>query len=86
MRGRNSTSAWVKFITILGIIGVLMGVAAALPYLPGAIGAFTQHFQEPTGDTLVTSVKYVVAIVIAFAVPTTILGIFIAVVTGQADV
>jgi len=69
-------------VKILAVVGIIMGILSALPYLPGAIGSYFQHFQNPTSGKLVTSVKYTVALFVAFAVPTTLLGIFIAVVTG----
>lgn len=78
----NQGSPWTLIVTAFGVLGVVVGILAALPHLPGAVGAFLQHLQNPTPETLVTSVKYVVAIVVAFAVPTTLIGILIAAVGG----
>lgn len=85
MRGGNQTNPLALVVAACGLIAVGMGVIAALPYLPGAIGTFLQHIQNPTNETFVMSVKYIVALVIAFAIPTSIFGIFVTLI-GELDV
>lgn len=82
MRTGNAKSAIVA--TAAGIT-FLLGAIAAAQYLPETIIAYFQHLQNPTADSLVTAITYIVVAFVAFAVPTSMLGAVLAVI-GNADV
>jgi hypothetical protein len=67
-----------EVIAVLGVISTILGLIAASPFILQAIPAFVQHLQDPTGETLVSAIWYIILSLVAFAVPTTPLGIFLA--------
>lgn len=81
MRTGNPKSAIVSLA--IGI-GFILSVLAVLPHLPETVLAFIQNLQNPSPDGLVTAVTYIVVAFVAFAIPTSVLGVFVAVI-GNAD-
>ncbi len=64
---------------VIGVLSAILGLIVASPFILQAIPAFTQHLQDPTTEPPVPAIGYIVMLFVAFAVPTTPIGMFLAV-------